>query len=226
MITLTTLDHFHSQIPLECFGAKIAHIKVTPEEEMVGDAMEKELAARGFKVIKTVAEWTRGTSHQQAYLSDVIKVSKEPSIYQYPHVIWVEDDSPILTHKDTLETVLARMVKVIESSPDTLSARFIRRGDYEGGVPSLLTNQDHFFSPYTDFQPAIWRARDFYLATKIIEDNWGREWVQHTQCEALWRMITDSFSRSPLKHLVWLPDYAESIHLGSPDYPELKKRLV
>ena len=222
-VYLTTLNDLHRNLPLEFFQVKVAHIKVTPGEEDFGCVMERELVSRGFKVIKTVAAWSRGISHQQAYLEDVRRVSLEPSIYECPHVLWIEDDSTLTVNKTALITALGRMIEFINSSPDHLSARFIRRGDYEGGVPSLLTEKDHFISPFTDFQPAIWRSRDFYLIAKLIEDCWKT--IQNMQCEAVWRMVSDVFSRHPHKHMVWLPDYAESIHLGTPDYPSLKKRL-
>jgi hypothetical protein len=221
-IYLTTLSHYDRQVPLSQFAVKVAHIKVTPGEEGIAKMMEDNLVARGFKVLTTTAAWTRGANHGQEYMKDVIKVSKEPSIHRCPHVMWVEDDTILLCHKDPLDRVLSRMTHAIDSSPDHLSARFIWRSAYEGGVPSLQTNADSFYSPFTDFQPALWRARDFYLAAKTMEDNWDR--VHGMHCEALWRAVTDPLSRSTLKHLVWLPDYAEPIHLGCPEYPDLKQR--
>ena len=224
-IYLTTLALLDRQIPLSQFSVKVAHIKISPGEEATAEEMKERLTEFGFQVIVAIAPWSRGTSHGNEYMQDVIRVSKMTQVYTSPYVMWLEDDSPVVCHKAPLERVLARMIGAIESSPDALSSRFIRRGDYVGGVPSLLTEDDHFFSPFTDFQPAVWRARDFYLAAKTIEDNWDR--VQGIQCEALWRMVTDPLSRASVKrHWVWLPDYAETIHLGCPEYPTLKQNLL
>ena len=219
----TTLCDLDRQFPLIYFGELVAHIKVSPGEESLAEQMEADLINKGFRVIKTVAAWNRGASHQQEYLRDVIRMSKEECIYSSEYVMWLEDDSTLTCNKDSLSPILSRMMSFVGSSPDHLSSRFIRRSDYEGGVPSLLTNADHFISPFTDFQPAIWRSRDFYLIAKMIEDHWGL--IQSTQCEAVWRIVSDPLSRHPHKHMVWLPDYAESIHLGTPNYPALKKQL-
>ena len=220
---LATLSHIERQLPLPAFSVKIAHIKITPGQEQIGVIIRGELEKRGFKVIETVADWQRGTSHQVAYNQDLIKMSKEKDLYQNPHLLWLEDDSTLTCHQDSLDKVLTRMVGFIESSSDVLSARFVRKSDFDGGLPILKRESDHFFSPYFDFQPLIMRSRDFYLAAKMIETNFQAQ--QNVQIEMLWRLVLGEFSRSELKHMVWLPDYAETVHLGTPEYLALKESL-
>lgn len=221
----TTLALLDRQIPLVQFNVKVAHIKVTPGEEIAAHAMTGYLESIGFKVLTTSAEWSHNTSHGNQYLRDIITMSRESSIYSNPHVWWWEDDWHLDCHQDRLDTVLSRMTRFVDSSPDHLSTRFILRSAYEGGVANLgEADADSFFSPFTDFQPAIWRSRDFYLAAKTIEDNWDK--VQGIHIEQLWRMVTDPLSRSQYKHKVWLPNYAEPIHLGCPEYPSLKAALL
>lgn len=220
---LDTLNHLDRQIPLASFSVKVAHIKVSPDERDLGMKMEAELAARGFKVIVTVGDWSRGTSHQLAYLEDQRRVSLEPSVYANPHMLFLEDDSPFTCHKGSLEGCLYHMTKRIDSSPDILTFRFIRRPDFDGGVPQLATESDCFWSPNTDFQPMILRSRDYHRLHKIIEDNWDR--LTNIQSEALWAFISRAFSRSEHKHLVWYPDHGETFHLGVPDYLNVRKTL-
>lgn len=218
-----TLNHLDKQIPLASFSVKIAHIKITPGEEKEATLMADDMAKRGFKILATVAEWSRGQIHQTEYLKDQIFVGKDPSIYTNPHVLFLEDDSPFISHKISLEACLHEMVKKVESSPDILSFRFIRRADFAGGVPHLKDEDNYFWSPYFDFQPSIIRSRDFHLITKLIEDNFDK--VQNIQSEMLWRILFAPFSRSDYKHAVWFPDYGETYHLGVPLYLDVKKEL-
>lgn len=220
---LTTLDHFARQIPWEAISVKVAHIKVTPGEEAKGEQMKAEFERRGFKVLMTVAAWQRGTSHQVSYCADLVTVSKEPSLYLNPHVLWLEDDGTLSTVSVPLDQILARMVAFLDASPELVSVRFIREPDFAGGVPVFAPTSETFFSPNVDFQPLLIRSRDFFLAAKVVESN--PEVQQTTQIELLWRLILDQFSRNEHKHLVWLPSVAHSIHLGVPDYPALKQSL-
>ena len=221
---LSTLKSFERQIPWGDISVKVVHIKITPGSQAKAAEMIDELERRGFKVLTSTADWQRGVSHQLAYNSDLVKVSKEPSLYLNQFCLFLEDDSTLTCHKHPLREVLSRMVAFLEASPDLLTTRFIRRADYEGGVPILDTIHDVFFSPNYDFQPSVIRCRDFYLAAKIIEAN--PEAQQAVQIEMLWRTVLDQFSRAPVqRHLVWHPDYCESIHLGTQDYPALKASL-
>src|SRR3954470_5278945 len=83
-----TLTHLDRQLPISLFGQRVAHLKVTPGDEAIAADMVADLTAHGFKVLTTVADWSRGQSHQAAYMADVVKLSKEPSIYEQPYVLW------------------------------------------------------------------------------------------------------------------------------------------
>lgn len=221
---LATLDHFNRQIPWSDIQYKLAHIKVTPGEEKKAEVMEAEFWIRGFEVLKTTAEWARGTSHQVAYNQDLVKVSKHNPLYRNQYVLWLEDDSTLTINSNIgLTHTLGRMIAHLDMYPEKVSFRFIRRGDFDGGVPKLCEEFDYFVSPNFDFQPLILRSRDFFLAAKVIEEN--AEAQKAIQIEMLWRMVLDQFSRSEHKHMVWLPSYAETIHLGVPNYLEIKASL-
>lgn len=221
-VYLATLNHFDRQLPLSQIATKVAHVKVSPSEQILGDEMEAELVRRGFKVLKTVASWQRGLSHQSGYASDLLKVSLEPSIYANPYMLWLEDDSLMQANRGTLDQLLSRMTKMLDDSPDLLSMRLVRRGD-ERAAPIVSTSIDHFYSEHFNFNSPILRTRDFYLVNKMIEDNAAS--LSQIQIEMVWRLVFAPFSRSDLKHAVFWPDYAESVHLDVPDYPQLKVSL-
>lgn len=220
---LDTLNHLDRQIPLAAFSVKVAHIKATPGDQRISSEMDAALQARGFKVMVSVAPWERGQSHQNEYMKDVIALSKDQSLYTNPHVLWLEDDSVMIPHGRSLEATLHSMTALIDCSPDILTFRFIRRADFDGGVPILKDEGAYFYSPFFDFQPSLMRSRDFYLAAKTIEDNLAM--TAQVQCEMLWRLVLSPFSRSDHKHAVWYPDRGETVHLGVPDYLNVRKTL-
>ncbi len=211
-----TLDHWDKQIPLSQFNL-VAHLKVTPGDEALAAEMATNLTARGFHVLQTVGNWSRGLSHGAAYLGDQITMSKNLQVYDRPYFMLIEDDSPVLAHGQPLEDLLLQSCALLERNHELLTVRTIRRGDYYGGVPQLGDGVDGraFYSPNCDFQPNVMRSLDFYRLGMELERN--PDACARVQCERLWALILDGFSRSPLKHLVWKPDRAEAIHLGIQD---------
>lgn len=213
-----TLNHWHKQVPLSYFGGLVAHIKVSPGHEQIAAEMRKDLESRGFNVIETVGDWKRGLSHGAQYLGDQVKMSKSKYAQTQPYIMMVEDDSPVVCNdKDTLFQVLERMVEGIRMDVETVSFRFMRRGDDKG--PVIPPDSDHgtvncFWSEHTNFQPILLRTVDFYRLGMVLEQN--PEACNSVHCEALWRIVLSNFSRSPYKHLVWDVDYAEALHIGVP----------
>lgn len=213
-----TLDHWNKQVPLELFNL-IAHVKVTPGEEMLASDMSADLQRRGFHVLQTIGNWQRGLSHGAAYLGDQGTMSKEPRVYQRPYFLMLEDDTPLLAHGERLEDVLLRSCRLLESNHELVSVRTIRRGDYEGGIPQLADAEDGraFYSPYTDYQTPLLRSLDFHRLGIVLETR--PDLCNTVQCEALWAAILTAFSRNPLRHLVWKPDWVEALHIGI-EHPE------
>lgn len=214
-----TLDHWDKQVPLSSLNL-VAHLKTTPGEEELGNQMEAQLKERGFHVIQTVGGWQRGLSHGAAYLGDQARVSANPVTHKAPYFLLLEDDSPVLTYGCSLEDLLLKSCQLLADNHELLTVRTIRRGDYDGGVPQLDSAQEGraFYSPYTDFQPLLMRSLDFYRLGLAIEAN--SQACQQVQCEALWAALLRSWSRTPLKHLVWRPHWAETVHIGvsEPDH--------
>lgn len=216
--TLTSIDR---QIPLSQFGGLYAHVKVSTGDEKIGEQMEAILKSKGFTVELTPGDWSRGTSHQQAYLIDLRRASMHPVVQGQPYVLIQEDDSTMDVHGGDLAQVLHRMVRFLDN-PDVVSTRFLRRGDLCTS-PIIKQEADLFYSPHYNLQPSILRSRDFYIANRFIEINWAQ--LSHLQCELILRIALNQLTRSKLAHIAWLPDYAESHHLGVPDYLNVRKTL-
>jgi hypothetical protein len=217
--TLTSIDR---QIPLDQFGCLYAHIKASTGDEEVTAKMEANLKALGFIVEVTKGDWSRGTSHQQAYLEDLRRASVHPAVQSQPYILLNEDDSTMDVHGGDLVHVLHRMITFLHVNPDIVSTRFLRRGDFCTS-PILEQEADYFYSPHYNLQPSILRSRDFFIANRLIEAGWSQ--ISHLQCELILRLALNQLTRSEFAHIVWLPDYAETIHLGVPDHENVRKTL-
>lgn len=221
-----TLDHWDRQVPLALFGERICHLKVTPSEEPVADEMTAELRARGFHVIRTTGTWSRGMSMQAAYMADCVTVSKESRVFSQPYYLHVEDDSPVVVCNGTLETLLLQSCAMLAKNHEMVSVRVARRGDARG--PTFVhpsPDPRYYWSADLNFQPLILRSLDFYRLALALE--WNPQYCESVQCEMLWRLITDQFSRSQYKHAVWETSHAYTPHLGVPqgDYEATLRQL-
>lgn len=222
----TTLAHLDKQCPLSLFGGRLAHIKITPGEEAVAADMQAHLESRGFDVLTTTADWSRGTAHQHGIIQDQRTLSQDPRFHANPFMLLLEDDSPFVSHELSLADLLAQSCRLLAENHEIVSARTLRRGDLNTSltlVPPDPNETRWFWSPHFNFQPAVLRTRDFYVACNLIQSNWAQ--VSHLQSELLWRLVLSNFSRSELRHIVYQPDYAETFHIGVPDYAEQIKAL-
>lgn len=214
----TTLDHLDRRTPLCTFNERIAHVKVTPSEEAIADAMEATLRAYGFHVLRTVARWSRGTAHQHGIVQDQRTVSLDAALHASSFMVIAEDDSPWECHKTTTTDCLAHSCQMLADNHELVSVRTLRREDLSTSPMISVPNEDPrwFYSPHWNLQPGVLRVRDFYVGCNLIEQNWTQ--VSHLQVELLWRLVMTSFSRSDRRHLVYRPDYAETYHVGTEDW--------
>ncbi len=219
----TTLDHLNRQLPLSSFGQLVAHVKVSPSEEAIAADMVADLESRGFKVLTTIADWTRGMSHQQGYTQDIATISKERSVYTQPYVLWLEDDSTIESTILSVEDLLLQSCQFLADDHEKMTVRVARKGDARGPEIKPSDSPNWFYSGDVNFQPMIMRSSDFYRLGMVLEANPGA--CATVQCEMLARMIIDTFSRSPRKHIVYETETAHSTHLGLPNYLDLKQSL-
>lgn len=221
-----TLKHWDRQLPLSTFGQRICHLKIDPAEEQIGADMADELTGRGFYVIRTKGTWARGLSMGAAYMRDLITVSKESRVFSQPYYIHVEDDSPIIVGKGSLEDWLLKSCKMLADNHELVTVRVRRRGDDRG--PEVTHPQPDprwFWSRDVNLQPMLMRSSTFYQLGQILEHN--PQACQQVQCEQLLRLILDQFSRSPYRHLVWECDEAEAAHIGvpQPDHEQIVRQL-
>lgn len=218
-----TLDHWDRQVPLSLLGERIAHLKVDPAQQDIAATMATELVSRGFHVIHTLGSWERGLSMGASYMADVVTVSKECRLYSQPYYLHLEDDSPLVSHRRSLEDVLLHSCQMLTEDHELVTVRTRRRADDRG--PEVAHPQPDprwFWSQDVNLQPLLMRSTTFYQLAQVLERN--PEACQRVQCEALWRRILDQFSRSPHRHLVWECDEIEAAHIGVPQ-PEHEATL-
>jgi hypothetical protein len=223
-----TVNAWDRLVGLSSFGHKIAHIKCSSGEESLAEEIRRELREEGFETMVTPGDWSRGLSHGSKYLGDMVTVSKNKSVYKNPYFLLLEDDSPVITGGTPLVDILSGSCKKLDADHELLTVRTIRRGDYEGGVPHIDGGDTDvsFCSPNTDFQPMILRTSDYYRLCIALERN--PQACEQIQCEMLWRLILDNFSRSPFRHMVYKPDYCEALHIGTPqeDHEAVVKKYL
>lgn len=216
----TTLAHLDRRTPLALFAEKIAHIKVSVGDDEIAASMEAHLRGLGFHVIKTTADWTRGTAHQHGIIQDQRTVSLDPRLHACPFVLIHEDDSPWECHGLSTTDCLLHSCRMLAENHELVSVRTLRREDLSTSPMIAVPQEDPrwFYSPHWNLQPGLLRVRDFYVGCNLIEQNWAR--VSHLQVELLWRLVLASFSRSELRHLVYRPDYCETYHIGTQDWQQ------
>ncbi len=221
------LDGWDRQLPLSSFGLLYAHLKVTPGEEAIAEAITADLRSRGFVVESAIGSWERGQSHFAHYLADQVKVSKDLRVYDNPYVLWLDHDYVPICHVDPFPRVLHRMCELVSSSPDVLTSRFLREEDADALAPdrtvAVEPERDIAWSRHVNWNTILMRATHYHLANKVIEDNWSTAVQMHG--EQLWAQVLAPFSRSERKHAVWLPSYAAVANLGVPDYAAVAQRL-
>ncbi len=221
-----TLNHWEKQLPLSLFGERIAHIKISEGDQALATEMAIELVARGFHVIETVGSWSRGLSHGAAYLGDQVTVSKEARLYRQPYLLFLEDDSLAISSEIPLEDLLLQSCQRVAENHELLTVRLARPHDDRGPTAAHpQPDRRFYYSQDLNFQPLVMRSLDFYRLCLALEAN--PEACQNVQCERLWRLILDSFSRSPFRHIVYEPSFAHTAHIGipQPEHEQLVKQL-
>lgn len=217
-----TLNHLNRQIPLSQFGALVAHIKVSIGGESIGDSIESDLKGRGFLVLKTTGDWKRGESHQQEYLRDMNTIARNQTVQSQPYMLLLEDDSSFACHKTDLLDCLSRMIGVLENDMNVTSSRFLRSNDLFT-TPMTGTEKDYFWAAHFNFQPAILRSRDFFLANKVLQNSWNEASKLH--CETAMGLALNQLSYTDRNHMVWFPEYAEAYHIGIDNNTDIKKQI-
>lgn len=201
---------------LKVFNKVFAHVKVKPSQRDRLPDIVDFLLDHDIHPIVTEGDWERGLSHGRAYLSDMHKVYNLQDLHSAPYCFVVEDDSPINVKLANLHSYLEAAIKVLGANKDILAVRFQRDGvsNQTWPVNELLNRVDSY-----DFQPTVARTRDLFLAAKIVQDN--ARAFENVQCEAAFRMASESLSHSPYRFLCFNPSLASSHHIGAEAYPQI-----
>lgn len=216
----TTIAHYRRALGgnLDLFATRYCHVKVRPnEQDRLPDIIDT-LLDNDIKPIVTIADWNRGLSHGHQYLADQFKVYSTQELHAVPYVFAIEDDSPVHLKQGTLDAFLDAAVNLLAANKDILHVRFQRDG--VSNVTQPVNAHLHCVDT-TDFQPLVQRTRDLYLITKVLQDN-AAQFAQ-TQCEAAFRMASDTLSSHPYRYLCFNPAIASSYHIGTTTYPEILK---
>jgi hypothetical protein len=168
-----TLDSFNRALPLSEYHSRIAHIKVSGNENAVAADMMTECERYGFKVWLTDGEWSHGSdTHHLGYLNDLLKVSND---VKTPYVLVVEDDWGLLVREGEFIEHLQRAISWLDEDPTLMQVRiprFANEGDrirnlmQKHGLYRWAFDVDQYHFRHDDFSanPSLYRTRDLRAA--------------------------------------------------------------
>lgn len=215
-----TLNNLRVVLDLYPLLYKVAHIKVSPGDELYAEEMESQLWNEfGFQhVIKTVGEWshTKGTSHTE-YLKDIetmFSFLRENSKAEIG--LWMEDDW--IFSQDKLLSTIYTCLSSLTSNPAALAVRPTRTDDTdiitrthakflkENDVGLKIYGQNREFS----FNPTFIRNPDQYFISKIAKGG-----NLHPHCEMAYTLASNYFSETDTPFL--FVDSKIVTHIGTPE---------
>lgn len=218
---LETLESFNRLLHLSNFAERIAHIKISPGEEAIGEEMKKNLENRGFNVFSAVADWSHGTNtHQVEYISDMINVYS--SGIQSPYVFQVEDDFLIDAPGGNFVSILSKAIELFENSPETMQIRIprfenefdrINRLKEKHNINGIAKKHDKTFFYCNDYSmnPSMFRLRDIKLGLNLLHRT--PQLPFHVEHGLGLIMKTCSLSTTPFA--VFNPEVLQIAHIGT-----------
>lgn len=220
----TTIKSLEKQIDLNKFGQKIAHIKKDEGENPI--EMISFFKERGFEIVESVGSWKHfDLSHQQNYLLDIIKISK---LIKESYVFHLEDDFLIEPKLNIpVAGLIEASMELLSSFPYHLTARFpaddneverINGLRAKHGLDAEVGENGETLFTHNDFyshNPNITRAKDYYLAAKIVEENF-EQLSFHSEKGYGKAMRWLSPEKYPL--MCFKPTIAKAIHIGTQDF--------
>lgn len=212
---LRTVESFNRALPLSEYEDRIAHVKVSPGESAVGQAMVDHLDEMGFQTTRTTGEWSHGTdSHSLGYIQDYIKVC---TLVKTPYVLNAEDDWLLAT--DDFEKQIAQSLHYFDD-PDLMQVRIPRYTDELNRINGLkmkhnldrsavAVDSNHFRHDDFSANPAFYRTRDVRAAAILTLKTNLPKHIEHGVGEAL-RLLSNA--RHPFACLN--PENARIGHIG------------
>lgn len=220
---LETLDHLAAQIPLSQFTDRVAHIKVSPGDQLVAQTMWEELIKRGFDVIETMGDWSHGKNHGVEYVKDLVKVYTDARVASASYVLHLEDDFVLTPQRGELVSYLSQAVALLEEQPFVHSVRFARWFNEcerindlprKHGLNAHCVPLNETFDLSSDFSlnPHITRARSMYHACFLMSRATnGQPHPEHSLGAALKFLNTTDTIFAHFK-----PELVSARHIGTP----------
>ncbi len=220
---LETLDHLSAQIPLSQFAGLVAHVKVSPDQQIVAQEMREQLAKRGFHVIETIGEWSHGQNHGVEYVKDLIRVYTDRVVAKAGYVLHLEDDFVLVPQRGDLLEYLSKAIQLLDEQPYIHSVRFARWANEcarindlprKHGLNAHCVPLNETFDLSSDFSlnPHITRARSMYHACLLMSRATnGTPHPEHSLSAALKFLNT---SDAPFAH--FNPELISARHIGTP----------
>ncbi len=189
-----TLKSFDAALSLTEYAERLAHIKVSPDEDVRMESMTTTIKGYGFHVYRTRGVWSHGQdSHQLEYLKDALKMVSQ---IKTPYVLMVEDDWAVKTYQDGLIDYLKRGVQYLEEDPGLVQIRIPRWSNElaringlmaKHGLKRFATKADEYHFRHDDFSmnPALYRTRDLRAALHFVGATNMPKHIEHGLGEAL-----------------------------------------
>ncbi len=218
---IETLDSFNRALPLSEYVQRVAHIKVSPGEEALGEEMDAKLRERGFKVQSTVAAWSHDhQSHQTEYIRDALAIT---NMTRSPYLLFCEDDWAVKTYHGDLIDYLERAVAYLEEESQCMQVRIPRWSDEFARINNLpakhgldrraeVLNDNIFVHDDFSMNPAIYRTRDLRAALMLTQVSALPKHIEHGTGEAL-RILSGSPTHDAFA--CFYPDKIRIGHLGT-----------
>lgn len=191
---LETVKGFSHAIPLSQFAARLAHIKVSPDNEDLKTIMVGMLGAHDFSVHATDGEWEHGQqSHQSNYLADLWKVV---NLVKTPYIFVCEDDwSPVIKQGELTDHI-GRAIEWLEEDPTLMQVRIPRWSneldringlEAKHGLNRRAESVDAYYFRHDDYSanPSLYRTRDLRAALMFVAKTNLPKHVEHGVGEAL-----------------------------------------
>lgn len=223
---LQTINHLNNQLPLSSFNDLFAHIKVTPGEEFFANKMQNNLEGFGFKVIKSLGDWSHGGNHQEEYLKDITTVFLKPEVNRTQFSLFLEDDFALICRKGELVDYIGKATSILNNNPDVVSVRIARGANEKERILGLRVKHgiDSHVAPAprgeecsyflaSDFSnnPHIIRTRDMRNAMILLQKaNGFPKHSEHGTAAAI-----KLFSNSITPIAIFNPDNIVARHLGT-----------
>lgn len=222
-----TVKRMAEEIPMFDDYYKVAHIKVSPEddEDVLVD-IEAFLGNSGFNVISSRGDWKHNdTSHHNEYYKDMLTALSDIRLHKYPYVLVCEDDW-LLKFSGGYSKYVTEALSFLDNDLSALCIRInhdvhknedIRKG-LKTNLDSILKQGPNFteFGPTFTFQPTIVRLKEWWHSVRIINQQIKRNplLLNMIHCEMISGETMKQFSDSPLPFCFFNPEFINADHIG------------